>query len=60
MSYKYVVVWFVDSKFYLAKYPRPRDSSCKVFQSLQRAEKFRKEFCKPYPNIYKILSKKED
>jgi hypothetical protein len=47
MPYKYAVIWFKDAKFYLAKYPRSRNSECRMFNSLERAIKFSKSWIPP-------------
>ena len=66
MSYKYIVVWFNKAKCWISyrgrskkkkkEYKRPLEINCKPFRSLEKAKEFQKEFVKPYPKIYKILS----
>lgn len=59
MSYNYCVVWFERAKTSIKGYPRQLINRVRVFRSLERAEKFQREFVRPYPNIYKLMKKSE-
>ncbi len=59
MSYTYCVVWFERAKTSIKGYPRELIDRVRVFRSLERAEKFRLEFARPYPKIYKLMEKGE-
>ena len=64
MAYKYVVVWFKLAKHWLSytgkskklkkQCRRPLECNAKPFRSLEKAKKFQKTFCKPYPKIYEL------
>lgn len=64
MPYKYVVVWFERSKFWLSrdekgrKMPRPIEYECKLFRSLNKAKEFRKGWIPPL-NIYVLINEKK-
>ncbi len=54
MAYKYIVMWFRAAKMWLSGTPRPLETHCKPFRSLERAKEFQKKWCKPYPRIYEL------
>jgi hypothetical protein len=65
MPYKYVIIWFTNSKCYFSRdekgrrLPRPRVTNVKCFRSLDKAQEFRKLWSRRRDtNLYKVLEGK--